>query len=69
MTGGHIMTFKELRSMTELNQTQFAHYFNIPLRTVQNWEGGVRQPPEYVIDLLIYKLKNENMLKDTETTK
>jgi DNA-binding transcriptional regulator YiaG len=61
------MTFKELRSQTEFNQTQFANYFNIPLRTVQNWEGGVRQPPEYLMDLFIYKLRNEGLLANTET--
>lgn len=60
------MTFKELRSMTNFNQTQFASYFKIPLRTVQNWEGGVRQPPEYLMDLFIYKLRNEGLLTNTE---
>ena len=60
------MTFKELRSMTDLNQTQFASYFNIPLRTVQNWEGGLRQPPEYLMDLFIYKLRNEGLLINSE---
>ena len=60
------MTFKELRSMTDFNQTQFASYFKIPLRTVQNWEGGVRQPPESLMDLFIYKLRNEGLLTNTE---
>lgn len=46
------MEIKEIREMTGLNQTQFARKFDIPLRTYQNWEGGRRNPPEYVITML-----------------
>lgn len=46
------MEIKEIREMTGLNQTQFARKFDIPLRTYQNWEGGRRNPPEYVINML-----------------
>ena len=46
------MNIKEIREMTGLNQTQFAKKFDIPLRTYQNWEGGRRNPPEYVLAML-----------------
>lgn len=56
------MTFKELRELSGMNMTQFANYFNIPYRTVQDWEYGKRQCNEYVIDLMKYKLENEKII-------
>lgn len=32
-----------------LSQTNFARYFNIPLRTVQDWCSGRRSCPQYLI--------------------
>ena len=54
-----MLTFKELRQQSEMNLTQFSRYFEIPYRTVQNWEAGIRQCPDYVLKLMEYKLKNE----------
>ena len=33
-------------------QSEFAQRYHIPFRTVQNWETGVRKPPEYIMELL-----------------
>ena len=30
----------ELRSKTSMNRREFAEYFGIPLRTVEEWEAG-----------------------------
>lgn len=54
------MTFKELRQQSGMNLKKFSEYFDIPYRTVQNWEGGQRQCPEYLMDLMEYKLKKES---------
>lgn len=51
------MTIKELRLQTGLSQTAFAKYFEIPLRTVQDWEQDKRKPPEYLVKLMAEKLK------------
>lgn len=51
---------KKMRKSYGLSQTQFAKQFNIPLRTVQNWELGERTAPTYVYELIEYKLKNES---------
>lgn len=56
------MTIKELRQQTGLSQSGFAKYFEIPVRTVQDWEQGKRTPPEYLVKLIIYKLKNEKII-------
>lgn len=50
------MNFKELRKQSGMNLTQFSKYFNIPYRTIQNWERGERQCPEYLLELMEYKL-------------
>jgi DNA-binding transcriptional regulator YiaG len=62
------MTIKELRERSGMTRQQFAEYFGIAYRTVQNWELGSessngRQCPEYLLALMEYKLRNENIIK------
>lgn len=53
------MTVKELRKMTGLTQTEFGKKYKIPMRTIQNWEGGKNTPPEYVMFLLERVVKED----------
>lgn len=55
------MDFKELRQQSGMKLTQFAAYFGIPYRTVQNWELGSNKCPDYLLNLMLYKLKNDNV--------
>ena len=57
--GGFQMKFKELREQSGMNKMQFSHYFEIPYRTIQNWELGTRKCPSYILKLMLYKLNNE----------
>lgn len=57
------MTFKELRELSGMNKTRFAEYFGIPYRTVQDWELENRKCLPYLIDLMLYKLKHEGIIK------
>lgn len=57
---------RELRSKTGMNRREFAEYFEIPYRTVQDWELGNRQMPEYLLRLMAYKVKMEKVNKDPE---
>ena len=57
-----MMTFKELRERSGMSRGQFAEYFDIPYRTVQNWELGLRECPEYLLKLMQYKLVNEGKI-------
>ena len=62
------MTIKELRKMTGLTQEKFGEYFGIPRRTIQNWEtdgesDNGRTCPAYLLDLMEYKLRKENIIK------
>lgn len=61
------MTVKELRTSHGMNIKEFSDYFNIPYRTVQNWDSGVRECPEYLLELMEYKLNNESKGVETMT--
>lgn len=49
----------ELRYSTGMNRREFAEYFEIPYRTVQEWELGNRKMPEYLLRLMAYKVRIE----------
>lgn len=52
-----------LRQQSGMTQKAFAEYFDIPQRTVENWEGGQRGCPKYLLKLMQYKLINEGIIK------
>ena len=56
------MTFKELRLASGMDRREYAEYFEIPYRTVQSWELGNRECPEYLIRLMYYKLQKEGYM-------
>jgi len=47
-----VMTIKEMRQQLGDTQHEFSERYQIPFRTIQNWESGSRTPPEYVVALL-----------------
>lgn len=55
---------KELRQSTGMNRRQFCDYFGIPYRTVTEWERDNRHAPEYVLRLLEYYIRMENLAKN-----
>jgi len=50
----------ELRYRTGMNRREFAEYFEIPYRTMQEWELGNRKMPEYLLRLMAYRVRIEN---------
>ncbi len=50
---------KELRALTGLSQKSFSDKYQIPKRTLEDWESGKRTPPEYVISLLERAVKED----------
>lgn len=46
------MNIRELRKLTGLSQKDFGDRYDIPYRTIQNWETEQRSCPEYVEGLL-----------------
>lgn len=51
------MRIKEARKAANLTQRQMSEAFDIPLRTIEDWEAGKRTPPSYVEKLIIEKLE------------
>ena len=59
------MTAKEIRELSGLKRIHFCEKYNIPLRTMENWEAGVTQAPQYVLELLERAVR-EDFDKKTE---
>ncbi len=55
---------RALRARTGMNRRVFAEYFGIPYRTMQDWELGNREMPEYLLRLIIYKVQMEHLCKE-----
>ena len=53
------MNIREMWTLLGDTQSEFAARYNIPFRTVQNWESGVRTPPEYMISLLEDRIRSD----------
>nr|DAK55043.1 MAG TPA: putative transcriptional regulator [Caudoviricetes sp.] len=46
------MELKEMRKLLGLSQAAFGKKYNIPVRTIEQWESGRRKAPIYVLELL-----------------
>lgn len=57
---------KQLRESTGMNRKEFCETFDIPYRTVTEWELGNRQAPDYVIRLLEYYIQMEVLKKKAD---
>ena len=54
---------KELREKMGMNRREFCDYYGIPYRTVQDWEAGKRELPDYLLRLIIYRAEVEHAIK------
>lgn len=59
------MTIQKIRALTNLSQPQFCEKYHIPLPTLRKWEQGKREPPDYLVELLEFKVR-EDMEMDTK---
>lgn len=50
------MTIKEARIQVGFTQKQVQDLIGIPIRTIQNWELGVRKCPDYIERLVVEKI-------------
>lgn len=56
----------DLRKSIGMNRREFAEYFEIPYRTVQEWELGNRKMPDYLLHLMAYKVRIEKEIGNLE---
>lgn len=60
------MTHNELlklaRKQAGMSQAEFAGYFKIPKKTLQHWELSERRVPDYLLELMLYKLEKEGIV-------
>lgn len=54
----------KLREAMNMNRREFCDYFEIPYRTVQDWEADKRKMPDYVLRLMKYRASVEKMYKE-----
>ena len=59
------MDIREMRTRLGDTQSEFAARYNIPFRTGQNWETGLRRPPEYILDLLGERIREDLVNRKT----
>lgn len=57
------MTVKEIRNSVGLSQGKFAAALNIPVRTLQKWETGERSCPDYVVELIAFRVQHDPEFK------
>lgn len=55
------MNIIDLRKSTGMSRREFAEYFEIPYRTIQEWELGNRKMPTYLLKLMCYKVNVEKL--------
>lgn len=46
------MEIKDIKNKYRMSLKEISERFGIPYRTVQNWNAGVRECPEYVIRMM-----------------
>ena len=62
-----MMNIRELRLQLGDTQSEFAERYHIPFRTIQNWETGLRTPPEYITELLEKRINADLINRKTAT--
>lgn len=57
-----------IRESTGLSQSKFSAALNIPVRTLQQWEIGARSCPEYVVELIAYRVQHDPVFRKEKET-
>lgn len=67
MTEPEYNPIKSIRLKFKLTQKQLSEAcFDIPVRTIQDWEGGRRTPPKYMAMLIMSRLDQLRILDGEE---
>lgn len=59
---GSFDSVSELFDASGMPMSSFGSFFGVPSRTMQDWIYGASPCPQYVVDLMAYKLEHENKI-------
>ena len=54
---------REIRAGTGLSQVAFGAALHIPRRTIEEWEAGNRKCPQYVVELIAFRVQHDDSLR------
>lgn len=49
-------SLKEIRESKGISRAAFSRMYNIPIRSLENWDSGSREAPDYIKPLIAYTL-------------
>ena len=58
-----MQTIREIRDIAGLSRSEFCEALNIPRRTLEKWELGERSCPEYVVELIAYRVQHDPLFR------
>lgn len=53
------MTSKEIRALLGISRAEFSRRYGIPVRTLEEWDAGRHEAPEWVMRLLERVVKED----------
>lgn len=57
--------FRQLREFSGMYLAEFArHYAGIPQRSIEDWNAGKHEPPQYLLELLLADILNSKKAED-----
>lgn len=59
------MDIRSMRKKLGMSVPAFSKRYGIPVRTLENWDSGIRKPPEYVFEMLEKKVIQDITILDT----
>ena len=51
---------ERIRAILGISRAEFSRRYHIPVRTLEQWDGGVANPPRYVLELLEKVVEADN---------
>ena len=55
---------EEIRAILGISRAEFGRRYNIPIRTLEDWDSGKSKPPAYVAELLERVVKEDKEMAD-----
>lgn len=59
------INFRQLREFSGMYLAEFSrHYAGIPQRSIEDWNAGKHEPPQYLLELLLADILNSKKSED-----